>query len=421
MKFQNQRGTADVLPAESERWLNLESKFREVASLFGYQEIRTPTFEDTELFTRSSGETSDIVSKQMYSFEDKGGRNVTLKPEVTASALRAVIQNNLCPPGTQLRLSYVSPIFRYERPQKGRLREAHQFGLELLGVSSERGDAEIIEATIQFYRAIGLKDLIVTLNSLGREETRKNYRAALLKFADGYLSGQDEETRAKIEKNPLRMLDSKDPELIELMKSAPSILDFLEEESKTRFASLQRILSRAGVDFEVRSETVRGLDYYTETVFEVQSTLLGAQGALCGGGRYDGLIHELGGSQTPAVGVGMGIERALLVQEAAGIVPIKPGLQVFVVSVTPEMGAEAADIAASLRAAGLRTLVDLDLKSVKSQLRMADKEEAKFAVFVGPDELAQGAVLLKNLGSGEQASVMVSSIISVIKDQLCGS
>ncbi len=417
MKFQNPRGTADVLPIDSAKWQALENSFRKTAGLYGYKEIRTPTFEDTELFQRTSGETSDIVSKQMYSFEDKGGRNLTLKPEVTASALRAVIQNNLCPTGSQLRLYYLSPIFRYERPQKGRFREAHQFGLELLGVASELADAEIIQATTQFYRSIGLKDLTVLINSLGREQARASYRTALLEFADSYLTTLDLEARAKIEKNPLRMLDSKDPDVIELMKSAPSILSFLESESQLRFGRLQEYLTAAQIQFEVRPEIVRGLDYYTETVFEVQSDLLGAQGALCGGGRYDGLIEELGGPPTPAVGVGMGVERALMVQEAAGINVAGNELKVFVVSIGEGIMPTAQTIALKLREAGISTMLDLSCKSFKSQLRMADKEGAQFAVFVGEDEVAKGEVTVKEFSTGKQVEVPIENLAQALKSQ----
>lgn len=404
-----------MLPGTSYRWQNLERTFSELVHRYGYQELRTPIFEDTDLFVRSSGETSDIVSKQMYTFVDKGDRSITLKPEGTAPAMRAVIENSLCPPGTVQRVYYITPIFRYERPQKGRYRQAHQVGLELIGSPSSAADAEVIEITVRFYEALGIKGVNVLLNTLGRSECRARYREAILQYAQSYLSGQPEEIRAKVEKNPLRLLDSKDPEVQEALKGCPPVTNYLEDESKRRFDELQALLTEANVPYVVSPDIVRGLDYYTETVFEVQSTSIGAQSALCGGGRYDDLISELGGSATPSVGVAMGIERALMVQEAEGIEVDEPKPTVFVVSAGAEAARSTRNLVAHLRSNGIATLIDIDCRSMKSQLKQADKSGAVYAAIIGDDELANDTVTLRDMRSSEQRSVPRALIVTELK------
>jgi histidyl-tRNA synthetase len=415
MKFQAPRGTADVLPAESHQWVRLESAFREVMGLYGYGEIRTPTFEDTALFSRTAGETSDIVTKQMYTFLDKGDRSITLKPEGTAPAMRAALEHKLIQPGTPLRLFYITPCFRYERPQKGRLRELHQFGFELIGSSSPEADAEVIEITVRFYERIGLQDTVVLVNSLGREECRATYRAALLSYAAGYLASQSEEARARLERNPLRLLDLKDPDAIEAMKGAPKITDYLEDDSRERFELLQRSLKQASVRFELAPEIVRGLDYYTETVFEVQSTKLGAQGALCGGGRYDGLIEELGGPATPAVGVGMGIERALIV---LGCMGEAPPANVFLAVASPELDEFVRAVATQLRAAGISVVRELEGRALKQQFKTADRLGTPLVLVIGEDEVRNGTVTVKAMASGEQVSAPVGEIAEIVRARL---
>lgn len=401
MRFQAPRGTEDVLPDQAPRWQFVERTFADLVARYGYREIRTPTFEDTDLFVRSSGETSEVVSKQMYNFTDKGGRDITLKPEGTAPAMRAVIEHNLCPPGTVERLYYITPIFRYERPQKGRLREPHQVGLELIGSSSPAADAEVIELTVRFFEAIGLKGVRAQLNSLGRNECRTRYREALLVFAEPLLKDQSEEVKDKARKNPLRLLDTKDPELLVAMKEAPKVTAFLEPESKQRFEEIQGLLKEAQVPFTLDESIVRGLDYYTETVFEVHAEGIGAQSALCGGGRYDELIAELGGSPTPSVGVAMGIERTLLAMEMNEIQVPEKKPDLFVVA-APEASATAREKIRQLRKMGFHVQTDIDLKSWKSQLRQADKSGARFALFLGEDEIKSGKENLKDLATGEQ-------------------
>lgn len=415
MRFQAPRGTEDCLPGESERWQWLESEFRSLTRLYGYKEIRTPTFEETDLFVRSSGETSDIVSKQMYSFKDKGDRDITLKPEGTAPAIRALVEHNLCPPPAVCRLCYATAVYRYERPQKGRLRESHQFGLELVGSPSPAADAEIIEVTVRFYERIGIDEVEVLLNSIGRDECRERYRNAILQHMAGYLKDQPEEAQERARKNPLRLLDSKDQAIQDALQGLPPILDFLEDSSKERLDEIQRLLTDAGIRYRLAPEIVRGLDYYTETVFEVKSTRLGSQSALCGGGRYDNLVKELGGPPLPAVGVGMGIERALLVLLDMGAGPQPETPYAFVVQATPAAKDACARLARELRAAGMVTLVDLDGRSMKSQLKQADRENAKVAVLVGDDELASGTATVRVLATSEQTQMPLDGLVEALR------
>lgn len=404
-----------MLPDASHVWQWIEHEFRALTQAYGYREIRTPVFEDTELFIRTAGETSDVVSKEMYEFKDKGDRSLTLKPESTAPAMRALVEHNLCPQGTVTRLCYVSSAhYRYDRPQKGRLREHHQCGIELVGSPSPAADAEVIEVAVRFLRKLGLSDVTVRMNSIGRDECRQRYREVILNHARPYLEQASEDIREKAEKNPLRLLDSKDPAAQALMATAPPILDYLEEDSKVRFDELQRLLTDAGIPFVVAPEIVRGLDYYTETVFEVLSSHLGAQSAVCGGGRYDNLIKELGGAPLPSVGFGMGVERLILVLESLGLLPTAPRPKVFVAYHGEALRADAFRIVRDLRASGVVALTDVDARSLKSQLRQADKSGAEYVAVLGEDEVAAGTVSLKNMDSGEQASVPEADLLEAV-------
>jgi histidyl-tRNA synthetase len=416
MRIQAPRGTEDVTPDLAPRWRHVEETFRALAARYGYGEIRTPTFEDTNLFVRGVGDTTDIVTKELYSFLDKGDRNISLKPEGTAGAVRAVLEHNLCPAGTVLRLSYVTPIFRYERPQKGRMREAHQVGLEVLGSPSPVADAEVMEVTSRFYAALGLTETVVVLNSLGRDECRAAYRAKVLEHMSAYLADQTEELKAKAQRNPLRLLDSKDPIAKEAMQGLPPITDYLEDDSRAHFERVQSLLTDAGIAYRLDPGVVRGLDYYTGTVFEVHSTALGAKSELCGGGRYDNLVKELGGSDTPAVGVGMGIERVLIVLEAAGLLPDAPRPEAFVIAAGAEAENGALALARDLRAAGLSALVDPSGRSLKSQLGQADKAKAKLALLLGPDELEKGIVQVRVLDKSERLDVARADIVDKVKE-----
>ncbi|MBL8059932.1 MAG: histidine--tRNA ligase [Chthonomonas sp.] len=413
MKYQAPRGTHDILPNEAVVWRDLEGYFRHVVGLYGYGEVRTPAFEDTELFKRTSGETSDIVTKQMYEFTDKGGRSITLKAEGTAPAVRAYLEHGLGGQGQTTRLWYQTPVFRYERPQKGRYRQHHQFGIECLGSASPQADAEVIEVAYRFLNMIGISDVKVSVNSIGREATRSSYRQAVLSHAAGYLADLEADERARAEKNPLRLLDSKDPKAIEVMKAAPSILDYLEDESRMRFDTLCGILADIDIPFEVRPEIVRGLDYYTDTVFEVLSDQLGAQSALCGGGRYDGLVRALGGPDTPAVGFGMGIERLALVLESLRF-NSGESIQAYVVAATESARSEVSRICRLLRSKDVSAQCDVDGKDLRRQMKQADAMKAEAAVIIGDDELASGNATVRYLESGDQRAVPFSELASHI-------
>lgn len=410
MRFQKPRGTHDVLPAESHAWRWLESTFLDLAGQYGYGEIRTPMFEDTELFIRTSGETSDVVSKEMYRFTDKGGRDVALKPEGTAPALRAYLEHSLGTSGSVTRLCYVTPFFRYDRPQKGRFRQAHQVGLELVGSASPIADAEVIEVTTRFFTALGLEGTLVKLNSLGRQDCRAAYRRAILEYAEPFLRDASLDYREKVEKNPLRLLDSKDPATQEALKGCPPVLEFLEDECKARFDRLQALLTEAGVAFRVSPDIVRGLDYYTETVFEVHHERLGAQSALCGGGRYDDLVSDLGGPPTPSVGVGIGIERALMVLEELAALPEADRPLAYAVTASPAAAPTVRTLARELREEGIGCLVDVAEKSLQAQMKQVDRARARYALIVGESELENGSVTVRDLVSGTQTEVSVTEL-----------
>jgi histidyl-tRNA synthetase len=418
MRIQAPRGTEDLLPSDSHKWRFLEQAFFNLASLYGYREIRTPMFEDIELFKRTSGETSDIVSKEMYDFFDKGGRHVCLRPEGTAPVMRAAIEHGLLNLGIPLRMSYGIPFFRYGRPQKGRLRQAHQFGLELIGSKSPEADAEIIEIVANFYETIGIGKVRILVNSIGRSECRNRYREVVLDHFARYLRDVPDEERAKAAQNPLRLLDSKDPKAAELKATVPSILNYLEDEASQNFELLQALLSESQIDFQVAPDIVRGLDYYTDTVFEVVSDRLGAQSSLCGGGRYDRLIEELGGPPTPSVGVGMGIERAVMVLESMQTEFPIAFPSVYVVQATEDAAAACRKLALDLRRSGLEVQRDLDGRKLPAQLKHANKIGARFAAIIGTDELSSNAVTVRNLTSGEQAAIRFDEIGGWIKDRL---
>lgn len=415
MRFQAPRGTEDILPDQSHRWQWVEAEFRALAHLYGYAEIRTPMFEDIELFLRTSGETSDVVSKEMYDFFDKGDRHLALKPESTAPAMRALVEHNLCPQGNHARICYVSsPHFRYDRPQKGRLRQHHQCGIELVGSSSPTADAEVIEVGYRFLERVGLGNLTVKINSIGRAECRASYREALLRHAAPYLESASAELRERVDKNPLRLLDMKDPVAQEAMQGAPSILDHLEVDSLTRFEDLQRLLGDAGIPFVVSPEIVRGLDYYTETVFECQSDSLGAQSTVFAGGRYDNLIKEIGGSALPSVGFGMGVERLLLLLDSVGNLPER-GTPTLFIAYAEGAASQAHELARELRRCGISVGIDIDGRSLKSQFRQADKSGARYVAILGEQEISEGTVGIKNLATGEQRAVPRPQVLEALE------
>lgn len=404
MGYQAPRGTFDLLPGEGHRWSALEQAWFAFTLRFGYREVRTPMFEDIDVFLRSAGETSDIVSKEMYEFVDKGGRRVALKPEGTAPVMRMLIERGKLPQGAPVRCSYATPIFRYGRPGKGRFRQAHQLGLELVGSGSATADAEVVEIAYRFFESLGIQGISIRLNSIGRAECRRQFEAVVLEHMAGYLADATEEIRAKSQKNPLGMLDTKDPEMQAALKGLPPILDYLEPESRDRFEQLQGLLGEAGVPYAVDAGIVRGLDYYTETVFEVTTPKLEGL-SLCGGGRYDHLVEQLDGPATPAVGLGIGIERLFLALEEENPLSVEPSLDVFVVTMGEETSPSARKLAQELRAGGFSAAFDLETKKAGHQLKQATRLGARFAAILGEDEVAAGTVTLRNLSTGEQTSV----------------
>lgn len=410
------KGTKDMLPRDAAAWHYVEQKARETAALFSFREIRTPMFEHTELFTRGVGETTDIVTKEMYTFEDKGGRSMTLRPEGTAGVARAFIENGLGQDVMPMKAYYLASVFRYERPQSGRLREHHQFGVELYGSSSPYADAEVISLAHTFLSSVGIGGLTLHLNSIGCKECRPKFNAALRGYIGDNLDRMCGKCRERFDKNPLRILDCKEEKCREIVKAAPSITDFLCDDCRAHFEQLQGILERQGVPFVVDPSVVRGLDYYTRTVFEFVSEDIGAQGTVCGGGRYDGLVEEVGGKSTPAVGFGLGLERLLLVLQNTGRLDApRERADVYLAPLGERAAGEVPAIAAGLRRAGVSADYDIMGRGVKAQMKYADKSGARFVVVIGDNELESGVAVLKNMDTGEERSVALGDIAGALK------
>lgn len=393
------RGMNDILPAETPTWQFLEQTVSNVLSSYGYGEIRLPVVEQTDLFKRSIGEVTDIVEKEMYSFDDRNGESLTLRPEGTAGCVRAAIQQSLL--NTPQRLWYAGPMFRYERPQKGRQRQFHQIGVEAFGVSTPDMDAEVILLTARLWRQLGIDDGVeLQLNSIGSTESRQAYRDALVAYLEQHREQLDDDSQRRLQSNPLRILDSKDPDTQALLDGAPSLADYLDEESSVDFSRLCELLQAAGVPFVVNSRLVRGLDYYNKTVFEWITDRLGAQGTICAGGRYDGLVEQLGGKPTPGVGFAMGMERLVLMLQASGVDYAQgQGADVYVVSFGDGAQTQAVATVESLRdkLPQLRIVQHTGGGSFKSQMKKADKSGARLALIWGEDEVASGTVAVKAL------------------------
>ncbi|MFO7445078.1 MAG: histidine--tRNA ligase [Ignavibacteriaceae bacterium] len=396
-------GTKDILPHEYPSWKHLEDIVRKVFTSFNYKEIRTPVFEETALFARGIGEETDIVGKEMYTFLDRSETSVTLKPEMTASVVRAFIEHSLAAKQSLNKLYYISPMFRQERPQAGRLRQFHQFGAEALGSTSPLLDAEIILMPYDIMKLLGLNDLTVKINSLGIPESREAYKIKLREFLSDKKEKLSEDSRKRFEKNILRIFDSKIESDQELIKDAPLLLDYLDEESKNDFEVVKDALTKAGIPFEVDPKLVRGLDYYTKTTFEIVSGKVGSQSALCGGGRYDLLVEQLGGKPAPGIGFAAGIERILLActNENSLKLPDEK-IDLYIVKIDKELGSKVFEIALQYRRRDILVEFDYLDRSVKAQMREANKMNARFVLFVGGDEYKTGHMNLKNMSSGEQ-------------------
>ncbi len=404
------KGTKDVLPADSYKWQYVEKIAREIAQNFNLKEIRTPTFEHTELFARGVGDTTDVVTKEMYTFKDKGDRSITLKPEGTAGVARAFLESGLAGGVMPCKMYYLTPAFRYERPQAGRLREFHQFGVEIFGAKGADADAETILLADTLLKKLGLK-VKLYVNSIGCPTCRAAYNKALKDFFAPHLDGLCYDCKTRFEKNPLRLLDCKEESCKKVNADAPQILDYLCDECKEHFELLKEYLTLAGVQYEINPRIVRGLDYYTRTVFEFVSTEIGAQGTVCGGGRYDGLIESLGGNPTPAVGFGAGVERLLMVMENSGVeIPQEKTPTVYVAGMDASSRKKAFEITAKLRASGVFAETDHMERSIKAQFKYADKIGAKFVAVIGSSELENGGMNVKNMANGESVFVKFEDV-----------
>ena len=402
------KGTEDVLPKDSYRWQFVEDVMRKESAAYGFKEIRTPVFEHTELFARGVGQTTDVVQKEMYTFDTKGGESVTLRPEGTAGAARAVLEHGLVNDSLPIKASYFVSCYRYEKPQAGRLREFHQFGLECYGTQSPVADAELICAAQSIFDRLGIKQLRLEINSIGCPTCRAEYHKALKEYFYGYKDELCETCNSRLEKNPMRILDCKSPVCSRIAQGAPKITDYLCDECKEHFASVQKYLDAAGVEYTVNPTIVRGLDYYTKTVFEFVTDFIGAQGTVCGGGRYDGLIEELGGKHLPSLGFAMGIERLLMLMDKQGIEIPKPSTCDLYVAVMGESASlKSFEIIKAVRSCGLIAETDVVGRGLRAQMKYADKIGAKFSMVLGDNEIEQGKAVIKNMSSGEQTEIVL--------------
>ncbi|KAF7768799.1 histidyl-tRNA synthetase [Pseudoalteromonas citrea] len=422
-QIQAVRGMNDCLPGTTQIWQKVEQTLRQTVASYGYQEIRFPVVESTDLFKRSIGEVTDIVEKEMYTFEDRSGDSLTLRPEGTAVCVRAGNQNGLLYNQEQ-RLWYMGPMFRHERPQKGRYRQFHQFGVETFGMASADIDAEVILLTARLWQAFGIMDHVrLELNSLGSNEARAEYRDALVAFLEQHIEHLDEDSKRRMHSNPLRVLDSKNPDVQAILVNAPKLSEHLDEESQAHFANLCERLDAAGVEYQVNEKLVRGLDYYNRTVFEWVTDSLGAQGTVCAGGRYDGLVEQLGGKATPAVGFAMGLERlVLMLQELDCVGDIRRNADVYVAAMGEKASIQAPVIAEELRSdvTGLRVMVHAGGGNFKKQLKRADKSDALVALILGEDELAEGKVTVKYLREQKEQLTLSIAEVKILLADLAG-
>lgn len=400
------KGTEDVLPKDSYKWQFVENIMREESRVFGFKEIRTPVFEHTHLFARGVGETTDVVQKEMYTFNTKGDDSITLRPEGTAGAARALLEHALYNDGLPVKASYFVSCYRYEKPQAGRLREFHQFGLEVYGTSLPAADAELICAGKSIFDRLQIRDLRLEINSIGCPECRKHYHDALREYYSNYTDQLCETCLSRLERNPMRILDCKSPVCSKINKDAPVILDYLCEECTDHFGKVKEYLDAAGVTYTVNPAIVRGLDYYTKTVFEFITDSIGAQGTVCGGGRYDGLIEELGGQHLPSLGFAMGIERLLMVMDKQGIeIPKPQPCDVYIASMGQGAQVKAFELVKTLRSSGLFAEMDVVGRGLRPQMKYADKIGAKFSMVLGDNEIEQNTAKLKNMDSGDQSDL----------------
>ena len=415
MAYQRPKGTNDILPGESEKWQTIEQTARKLFNQYQFHEIRTPIFEHIEVISRSVGDTTDIVTKEMYDFHDKGDRHITLRPEGTAPIVRSFVENKLFGPEHQkpYKVYYMGPMFRYERPQKGRLRQFHQIGVEVFGSDNPATDVETMAMALQFFRELGIKDLRLVINSLGDQETRTSYRQALIDYLTPFKEQLSADSNRRLLENPLRVLDSKDERDKAVVAGAPSILDYLSETAQKHFEAVTKMLDALNIAYEIDSNMVRGLDYYTHTIFEIMSddSKMGAQSTICAGGRYNQLVAELGGPETAGFGFAMGFERLLMILEAQGItLAAQKPLNAYVVSLGEATNIEALQIVQSIRQAGFSAERDVMNRKAKAQFKTADKLNAQLVLTIGETELANGVVNVKNLATRVEKAYPLTQI-----------
>ena len=404
------KGTQDLMPDETGKQRFLENTLFEIAGSFGFKEIRTPVFEHTELFQRGVGETTDVVQKEMYTFDDKGGRSITLRPEGTAGAVRSFLEHGLFNEALPQKLCYLLNCYRYEKPQAGRWREFQQFGVEMLGTASPAADAEVISIANEIFSFLGVEGLELQLNSIGCPECRKNYHKALKEYFETRKEELCPTCLERLDKNPMRILDCKSPICKEIAEGSPLIIDYLCDDCAQHFESVKKYLEKMGIDFVVNPRIVRGLDYYTRTVFEFVSTGIGAQGTVCGGGRYDGLVEELGGPKTPALGFGMGTGRLKMVMKEQGIeLPEDNPCDIYLVPMDENASFEAMKMVTDLRSNGIHAETDVVGRSLKAQMKYADKIGAKYTAVIGSDELEKGTVTVKNMATRETKELPIEN------------
>lgn len=421
MSIQAPRGTYDILPGQSEKWQEIEQKINELCRLYQYKEIRTPVFEHTELFQRGVGDTTDIVQKEMYTFQDRGNRSLTLRPEGTASVVRSFVENKLFGlPDQPVKLFYTGPMFRYERPQAGRMRQFVQFGVEAIGSKDPAIDAEVISLAMELYRSVGLKRLRLVINSLGDTESRLAHKEALVAHFAPRIDEFCSDCQTRLEKNPLRILDCKVDRDHPLMATAPSLADYLNEESQAYFDDVKMYLEELGIDYVVDPNLVRGLDYYNHTAFEIMSDAegFGAITTLCGGGRYNGLVEDLGGPESPGIGFAMSIERLLLALEMEKVeIGKSQNLEVYVIAMDESAKKQAFSLLKGFRANGISADMDYTGRKLKAQMKSADRKGASYVIVIGETEMASGKAGLKEMATGEQQELLFSEMAETIKNR----
>lgn len=416
MSIQKPKGTQDLIPGEVEKWQWMEEKARDLCRRYHYKEIRTPIFESTELFQRGVGETTDIVEKEMYTFQDKGDRSITLRPEGTASVVRAYVENKLFADPDPVKLFYMGPMFRYERPQSGRFRQFHQFGVEVLGSKDAAVDAEVISIALQYYQEIGLTNLYAEINSVGCKACRPVHKEKLIEHLHGVKGDLCKDCQSRLERNPLRILDCKNETCQSLTKEAPTVLQHLCDDCGPNFEALQMHLNELGIPYKINDRIVRGLDYYTQTAFEIIEKKIGAVSTLCGGGRYNGLVADIGGNDVPGIGFAMGMERTLLALREQGVeVAFDDQIDVYFIALGEDAHLKASGLLYRARQEGLIAEQDYLDRKMKAQMKSADRNKARYVVIIGEDELAKRMGVVKNMATGEQSEVELDRIVSYLK------